>query len=249
MNIGGGNISGTVTAFMRWPPVEAPSMAAVSTMVGAEKFADAVALVVGGSRGLGAATAKAIAAGGGKVVVTYKEGRDEATKLAGEINALRGPGVCTVLSYDSSTGAASQLSGLTEDINQFYYFATPPIFPRTSDLFSPDMFRQFCSVYVDGFDDVCRFVRMRSRAATLAAFYPSSVAVDQVPPGLVEYAMAKAAGEILCAGLMRQVSGLKVVVGRLPRVLTDQTATIALVENADPLTTMLPFIHTLQEPA
>jgi hypothetical protein len=45
------------------------------------------------------------------------------------------------------------------------------------------------------------------------------------------------------------VAGLKIVVGRLPRVLTDQTATIAQVENADPLTTMLPFIHTLQEPA
>jgi hypothetical protein len=37
------------------------------------------------------------------------------------------------------------------------------------------------------------------------------------------------------------------VVGRLPRVLTDQTATIAQVENADPLTTILPFIHKLQE--
>jgi acyl dehydratase/NAD(P)-dependent dehydrogenase (short-subunit alcohol dehydrogenase family) len=248
MDVLGSNISGTVTAFMRWPPVEAPSMGAISAMVTADKFAGAAALIVGGSRGLGAVTAKAIAAGGGRVVVTYKNGRDEALELAAEINAVRGSDVCTALSYDSSTDAASQLSDLTEDVNQLYYFATPPIFARTSDLFSPEKFRQFCSVYIDGFDNVCRFVRARSRVATVAAFYPSSVAVEEVPPGLVEYAMAKAAGELLCAGMMRQVSGLKVVVARLPRVLTDQTATIAQVENADPLTIILPFIDKLQEP-
>jgi acyl dehydratase len=249
MSVSGSNISGAVTSFMRWPPVAAPSMAAVSAIIGAEKFAGASALVVGGSRGLGAVTAKAIAAGGGKVVVTYKQGRDEAVKLAAEINAARGPGACTALPYDSCIDAARQLSDLPEDINQLYYFATPPIFARTSDLFSPERFREFCSVYVDGFGDVCRFVRARSRATTVTVFYPSSVAVEEVPPGLVEYAMAKAAGEILCAAMMTQVSGLKAVVGRLPRVLTDQTATIAQVENADALTTMLPFIHTLQEPA
>jgi acyl dehydratase/NADP-dependent 3-hydroxy acid dehydrogenase YdfG len=249
MNVRGGGLSGTVTAFMRWPPVEAPSMEAVSAAVAADSFAGAVALVIGGSRGLGAVTAKAIAAGGGKVVITYAKGRDDAAKLAAEINVACGPGVCTALAYESSSDAVSQLSALPEDVNQLYYFATPPIFARTSDDFSPEKFRQFRSVYVDGFQDVCRFVRMRSRAATLAAFYPSSVAVEEVPSGLAEYAKAKAEGERLCAAMMGQIAGLKIVVGRLPRVLTDQTATIAQVENADPLTAMLPFIHKLKERA
>jgi acyl dehydratase/NADP-dependent 3-hydroxy acid dehydrogenase YdfG len=249
MNVAGSNISGAVTSFMRWPPVAAPSMTAVSAIVGAEKFVGTSALIVGGSRGLGAVTAKAIAAGGGKVVVTYKQGRDEAVKLAAEINAVCRTGICTVLSYDCCLDATRQLSDLPEDINQLYYFATPPIFARTSDLFSPERFREFCSVYVDGFGDVCRFVRAHSRASTLAVFYPSSVAVEEVPTDLAEYAKAKVEGEKLCAAIMGQVAGLKIVVGRLPRVLTDQTATIAQVENADPLTTMLPFIHTLQEPA
>jgi acyl dehydratase len=247
MNIHGGGVSGTATAFLRWPPVEAPSMEAVSAAVALGTFAGAVALVIGGSRGLGAVTAKAIAAGGGKVIVTYAKGRDEAAKLAAEINAARGPGVCTALAYESSGDAASQLSAVPEDINQLYYFATPPIFARTSDTFSAEQFRLFRSVYVDGFHGVCGFVRMRSRAPLLAAFYPSSVAVEEVPSGLAEYAKAKAEGEKLCAAMMTQIAGLKVVIGRLPRVLTDQTVTIAQVENADPLTVMLPFIHRLQE--
>ena len=128
MNVRGGGLSGTVTAFMRWPSVEAPSMEAVSAAVAADSFAGAVALVIGGSRGLGAVTAKAIAAGGGKVVITYAKGRDDAAKLAAEINAACGPGVCTALAYESSGDAASQLSALPEDVNQLYYFATPPIF-------------------------------------------------------------------------------------------------------------------------
>jgi acyl dehydratase/NADP-dependent 3-hydroxy acid dehydrogenase YdfG len=249
MNVYGGGLSGAVTAFVRWPPIEAPSMEAVSAAVVADAFAGAVALVVGGSRGLGAITAKAIAAGGGKVVITYAKGRDDAAKLAAEINAACGPGVCTALAYESSSAAASQLSAVPADVNQLYYFATPPIFPRTSDAVSAEKLREFRSVYVDAFQDVCRFVRTRSRVATLAAFYPSSVAVEEIPPGLAEYAKAKAEGEKLCAAMMGQIAGLKVVVGRLPRVLTDQTATIAPVENADPLTVMLPFLHKLRERA
>jgi acyl dehydratase/NADP-dependent 3-hydroxy acid dehydrogenase YdfG len=249
MNVRGGGLSGTATTFMRWPPVEAPSMDAVAAAVAADKFAGAVALVIGGSRGLGAVTAKAIAAGGGRAIITYAKGRDDAAKLAAGINAACGPGVCTALAYDSSHEAAGQLAALTEDVNQLYYFATPPIFPRTTDQFSPERFREFRSVYVDGFDDACRFVRMRSRVPVLTAFYPSSVAVEEVPSGLAEYAKAKAEGEKLCAAMMGQIAGLKVVVGRLPRVLTDQTATIAQVENADPLTVMLPFVHKLQERA
>jgi acyl dehydratase/NADP-dependent 3-hydroxy acid dehydrogenase YdfG len=247
MNVYGSGVSGAVTAFMRCPPVETPSMEAISAVVAPGTLAGAVALVVGGSRGLGAVTAKAIAAGGGRVIITYAKGRDDAAKLAAEIDAECGPGVCTVLAYESSGDAANQLSALPEGVNQLYYFATPPISARISDAFSPEKFREFRSVYVDGFRDVCRFVRMRSRTPLLTAFYPSSVFVEEVPPGFAEYAKAKAEGERLCAAMMGQIAGLRIVISRLPRVLTDQTATIAQVENADPLATILPFIHKLQE--
>jgi len=249
MNVGGDGLSGTATTFMRWPPVEAPAMSAIAAAVTAGKFAGAVALVIGGSRGLGAVTAKVIAAGGGRVIITYAKGADDAARLAAEINAARGPAVCTALAYDSLRTAASQLAALNADVNQLYYFATPPILAGPPDQFSPERFREFRSVYVDGFDDACRFVRTRSRVPLLAAFYPSSVYVTEAPPGLAEYASAKAEGEQLCATIGQQIPGLKVVIGRLPRVLTDQTATIARVDNADPLTVMLPFVNQLQEPA
>jgi NAD(P)-dependent dehydrogenase (short-subunit alcohol dehydrogenase family) len=245
MDVTGCGLAGTVRAFMRWPPVEAPSMDAITQIVEAGAFAGAVALIVGGSRGLGAVTAKAVAAGGGKVVVTYQRGRVEAQGLAAEICAMRGAGACVTFAYDSSDDPAAQLSAVTTDINQIYYFATPPIIPQLSDLFAPQVFHNFCTLYLDGFHNVCRFARSHSRAPVLRAFYPSSVFVEQRPAGLTEYAMAKAAGELLCTDMMRQIAGLSILVARLPRVLTDQTAIIAQAETADPLAVMLPIIRQM----
>jgi NAD(P)-dependent dehydrogenase (short-subunit alcohol dehydrogenase family) len=246
MDVAGGGLAGKVTAFVRWPPIEAPPVAEIAKSVTPQEFAGTAALVVGGSRGLGAVTAKAIATGGGKVAVTYQQGRDEAEKLASEINAACGIGTCIAFAYDCSGDPKTQLADLKRNINQLYYFATPPIFPQISDAFTPELFQRFSAVYVDGFANICRFIRAQSGAQRLTVFYPSSVAVAERPVGMTEYAMAKTAGETLCADLMREDLGLRILVSRLPRVLTDQTATVAQAQNADPLAVMLPLIREMQ---
>ena len=63
---------------------------------------------------------------------------------------------------------------------------------------------------------------------------------------MTEYAMIKAAGEILCEE-MNATEGCPMVVSRrLPRMLTDQTATLAQVATDDALTTMLPGVRDVQ---
>jgi hypothetical protein len=47
---------------------------------------------------------------------------------------------------------------------------------------------------------------------------------------------------------MQRIAGLRILVPRLPRILTDQTATITPAENADPLAALLPFIRDIQHP-
>ena len=74
-------------------------------------------------------------------------------------------------------------------------------------------------------------------------FYPSSVAVEKRPKGITEYAMAKAAGEILCADLMAAHRRLRIAAPRLPRIMTDQTATVPPVPAADPVETMLGLLR------
>ncbi len=245
MAFGGSGVAGKVTTFMRWPPVEAPGMETIAAAVGDQEFAGAVALVIGGSRGLGAVAAKVIAAGGGRVVLTYAKGRAEAERVAQDIERARGPGICTTLAYDAGADAAAQLASLSQEVDQLYYFATPPILKRSA--FSQAVLNTFHSIYVDGFDNACRFVRARSHAQALSAFYPSSVYAGAQPPaGFAEYVMAKRAGEVLCAELTTQIPTLRILCRRLPRVLTDQTAAIAHADNADALTVMLPLMREMQ---
>ena len=73
-------------------------------------------------------------------------------------------------------------------------------------------------------------------------FLPSTVFIDERPRGMTEYAMAKAAGEILCADLSRAHRRLVITAPRLPRILTDQTATVPPVPTADPVEVMLPLL-------
>ena len=60
--------------------------------VDSTSFSGQVALIVGGSRGLGEITAKILAAGGAKVFLTYATGRQDAEKI---VNGLEMSGLQT----------------------------------------------------------------------------------------------------------------------------------------------------------
>ena len=78
------------------------------------------------------------------------------------------------------------------------------------------------------------------------SFYPSSVAVVDRPGDMTEYAMAKSAGEILCADLERSDKRFRILVERLPRMLTDQTATVIPAKAMSPVEVMLPIVRCVE---
>jgi hypothetical protein len=243
MAVQGGGVAGTVDSFVRMPPTAQATMADLTGLVGATDFAGSVALVVGGSRGLGELTAKLLAAGGAQVIITYAAGQADAESLAATIT--KAGGHCTALHYDARASAAPQLAHLPAPPTHLYYFATPPIFRRKSGLFDSARYAEFQQFYVTGFHDL--FAALHGAApAGLAAFYPSSVAVEDHPADMTEYAMAKAAGEILAADLTAHLPAARIVSFRLPRLPTDQTATVVQAETADPVAVMLPIIREVQ---
>jgi NAD(P)-dependent dehydrogenase (short-subunit alcohol dehydrogenase family) len=245
MNVAGSGISGSVQAFLRWPPIEQASLREIVKIVAPTEFVGGTALIIGGSRGLGALTAKIIAAGGGKVVVTYATGRTEAEQLAQEIRNNIAHDACRVIPYDARQDAANQLGNLNADVSHLYYFATTPIARQKEALFVADLLDEFVEVYVKGFYDCCRFLGGHG-SQVLTVFYPSSVFVENTPAAMTEYSMAKMAGEVLCASMNRSNASVRVIVSRLPRLLTDQTATVLPVETGDPLEVMLPIIRRVQ---
>jgi len=243
MKVDGCGLRGNITTFARHPMPQQPSVTALAGHVGPDEFAGSRALIVGGSRGLGALTAKLIAAGGGKVVVTYARGQDDAAAVAAEIDAFAGRQACEAVRFDVQTDSAQDLAAQVGPVDQIYYFATTKIFRQKPALYVPSVFDEFAQVYVHAFRACCQAFL---GTGALSVFYPSSTALDKRSNDMTEYSMAKAAGEVLCADLDRYVPNLHVISRRLPRMLTDQTATVALAKSEDPLTVMLPIIRDVQ---
>lgn len=246
IKISGAGLNGTVDSFARIPPVAQPSMEDMTQAVIPGEFAGSQALIVGGSRGLGEVCAKAIAAGGGKVTITYGVGKEEAEKVAREINEWGGE--CKIMHYDVCQPAVEQLRRLATAPGKIYYFATGAIYkprPKRLDFKALDEFLEF---YVRGFYGICEAHRtLYDRQFT--AFYPSTIFVEKRPDGMAEYAMAKSAGEAMCDELPRLMPGLRVVMRRLPRLLTDQTASVTPTKEASVVEIMLPIIREVHASA
>ena len=138
--------------------------------------------------------------------------------------------------------AQLDLVRLRGEVTELYYFATPQIFKQHSEGFSSSTFSRLIHAYVIAFAAICKSLTGDHR---LSVFYPSSIYVEQRPKGMTEYAMAKAAGEILCADLNDEHKNILFKVVRLPRVLTDQTATVVAEDSADALSIMLPIVRSM----
>jgi acyl dehydratase len=246
LGVRGCGLAGAVEAFARRAPVPQMPIADVAAQVGGDEFAGQNALIVGGSRGLGALTAKIIAAGGGHCTISYAVGETEATQIAAEINRAR-PQSCDVIRYDATGPAGPQLAALKTRPTHLYYFATSQIFRRKRPDFDADLFREYLNLYVFGFQALCQALASNNPAG-LRVFLPSSTAVlpDDRTAGLTEYAMAKAAAETLAADITDLIPGIEIITKRLPRLLTDQTATLATVATVPAIDELLPVIRKMQ---
>ncbi len=78
-----------------------------------EQLKDKVALVTGGSLGIGAAIARALGAAGAKVAVNYRRHGDEAEKVVADINRSS-EGMAVKADVSSSGDAAAMVSGVQE---------------------------------------------------------------------------------------------------------------------------------------
>ena len=242
MTVAGGGLAGDVQSYVRTPPTPQASVQDLAEAVEPGEFSGATALIIGGSRGLGEVTAKLLAAGGARVAISYRVGGAEAEAVAREIRSAGG--VCETLAYDASLPAEPQLARLAAAPTHAYYFATPTIFRAQSTLFARARLDAFLNVYIEGFLNLAEALRARRRDVSL--FYPSSVFVAERPRGMLEYAMAKAAGETLCAEMNQAWPPLHVTVDRLPRLRTDQTASVIGVSLPSPAGRLLPVVRETQ---
>lgn len=240
-------LSGTVTAFLRPRPVNQPGYAESTQQVEPNEFKGIRALVIGGSRGLGETTAKLLAGGGAEVRTTFHTGREDAARLDEEIRS--GGGACFSHELDilnPEEGLADILADSWKPTHLFYY-PTPPIFEGREGVFNQSLFQKFSNYYVEGFLSILRpFIREK---IPLKVLYPSTVALDELPPDMAEYCCAKSAGETACASIEKQYPQIKICCPRFPRLETDQTASLYPVENKQPAPILLAIMRKMASQA
>ena len=246
-----GCIRGQLRAFLRPPPQPQPSTRDLLDRVTADQFRGTQSWVIGGSRGLGELSAKLIAAGGGDVNITYAAGAADAVRVADDINRSgRGRAKATALDVCRDDFAAVlRAAPLPQAV---FYFATPRIFRKKAGVFNPLLYAEFTDFYCTRFQALCLALEAVSEEQAsptlIKVFVPSTVFIDERPRGMTEYAMAKAAAELLCVDLQRGLRHVSFVVQRLPRLETDQTATILATKHASNIDTLLPIVQAMLAP-
>lgn len=245
LDVASASMTGTVKAFLRPSPQEQLAFCELREHVKRREFANQRALVVGGSRGLGEVTAKLLAAGGADVRITYFRGAEKARRVVDEITSGGGSADSRPFDVLDDRTSIVQRLGVGWAPTHLYYFPTPYIAAGMKGTFSMTLFQRFCDYYLTGFQKV---VEHLSSLGLMASFYPSSVYVDEVPLNMGEYAAAKVAGEVLCTYL-EKTQGVRIYAPRLPRMATDQTASILPTRNEDPAFIMIEYLRKLEDPS
>ncbi|HBV21161.1 MAG TPA: hypothetical protein DEF07_05515 [Nitrosomonas sp.] len=221
--------SGEVTALFRPKPVSQEKYTEFQALVSRHQFADQQALVIGGSRGIGEVTAKLIAAGGGHSVITYHQGKDDATRIVNEIRSHGGK--CDKISYNVLSPLKTDITSCFSDkrITHIYYFASPLIEKGDHLIWDEAVFQKFCSYYITGFANLIeRFLSDTAYSKNiLTVFAPSTIFLEQPQKGFNEYIASKAAVEAFVRQLATKYPNWVFYAPRLPRMLTDQTSGLA----------------------
>lgn len=240
-----GALTGSLAAFLRPPPQRQPSIDEIAREVAADEFKGTRSLVIGASRGLGELAAKVLAVGGGDVVVGYARGLDDAERVAAEIRAS-GRGSSEMLRIDVTADDFDRID--LSRLDAVYFFASPRIYRKKAGVFVDALFQEFVDFYVKGLYALCERIEALPLDRQVRVYVPSSVFVAERPDGLVEYAMAKAAVEVLAADINRTFRRVRILATRLPRLSTDQTSSLLSVAVGDNLAAVLPIVRAMNEP-
>jgi NAD(P)-dependent dehydrogenase (short-subunit alcohol dehydrogenase family) len=247
----GSALHGRAAAFVT-PAAPEPQTSTLRSLVAPDRFAEDAPLVVGGSRGLGAVAARLLALGGAQVLVGYHRGEQEAAELIARIRGDGGRAEAVRVDVSDPGALVRELDVRGWEGQHVHFMATPRILRRHLGVLRPALLDELVSVYVEGFAGLVDALLARRPGRALRIGYPSSVAVDDPPADMLEYAVAKSAGERRALRLMCEHPELDVHVLRLPRIETEQTVSFARAPSVAAEAALLPLleqVHARVEPA
>lgn len=166
------------------------------------------ALVTGGSRGIGAAIVRRLAADGAQVAFTFASSAEHAEKLRNEVLSVGGPAPHLIRADSADTAqvssavdeAAGALGGLDILVNNAGVATSGPV-----EEFTLEQFDRMVAINVRGvFAGIQRAIPLLASGGRIITI--GSIFADRVPrAGSAVYAMTKAAVAGLTRGLAREL--------------------------------------------
>ena len=176
-----------------------------------------VALITGGSRGIGAAIAKRLAADGAKVVITYTKGAEAAASIVSAIEQAGGS--ATAIQADAADAAAVESAvektvavygGLDILVNNAGTAIPKPFEQTTLDEMDHMIDLNFRGVMVAALTAL-KHMKTGGRIINIG----SCVGERVLTPGLVAYSATKGAVKMFTQGLSREVGGRGITVNNI----------------------------------
>jgi 3-oxoacyl-[acyl-carrier protein] reductase len=181
------------------------------------KSSEKVALVTGGSRGIGAAIAKRLAADGLSVAITYTQGADAAASVVKEIE--RSGGKAVAIQADSADSGAVK-DAVEKTVASFGRLdvlvnnagtAIPKPFEETT----PEEMDRMIDINVRGAMVATQAALKHIKSGGRIIMIGSCVGERVMTPGLVAYSATKGAVKMFAQGLSREVGSRGITVNNV----------------------------------
>jgi 3-oxoacyl-[acyl-carrier protein] reductase len=183
----------------------------------AKKLEGKIALVTGGSRGIGAAIAKRLAADGANVAITYTKGTDAAASIVKEIE--RAGRKAIAIQADATDASAVEaavektvatLGGLDVLVNN-----AGTAIPRKFEETTLEELERVIDINVRGTFVATQAALRHMKSGGRIIMIGSCVGERDMTPGLVPYSATKGAVKMFTQGLSREVGGRGITVNNI----------------------------------
>jgi 3-oxoacyl-[acyl-carrier protein] reductase len=182
-----------------------------------KKLEGKIALVTGGSRGIGAAIAKRLAADGAKVAITYAKGADAAASVVKAIE--RAGGKAIAIQADAADAAAGK-AAVEKTVATFGRLDVlvnnaGTAIPKASEETTLEEMDRVFDINVRGVFVATQAALKHMNEGGRIIMIGSAVGERVLVPGLVPYAATKGAVKIFTQGLSREVGSRGITVNNV----------------------------------
>lgn len=209
------------------------------------RLKDQIALVTGGSRGIGRGIVKAFAAEGAKVAFVYRGSKEAAEKLAAEITAAGGAVRAIQVDVTNAEEAQKCVDRVVEEWGRIDILVNNAGIIR-DDLFvrmDPEAWQSVLQTNLGGLFNFCRgvaFLMMKQRYGRIINV--SSLSADRPNPGQTNYAASKGAINSFTRGLAVELASRNVTVNAIAPGFIETEMTEAVRNKAgDLIKKMIPM--------